>query len=694
MKKRVRSTSRILYMLSVGLFFLSMFAGELMTYLPPFSRISNILACLAFVLILGGSVFSLRERDYAYPWMYAVFFFVAALFWDLSYYKCTLDLVRNEQINAWVGIVSLNVSLLSWVVYCLQNRRKAGRPAIAWRQYIPLGVICAAFAVLSLLNLGVWFFVDSWTYYSHIAENAGMWNFRFTDMDPFMMGGHTCYAYSVLLMIGELLAPHLGFGQRAANCVLSIATIIAFYFITEKIWGKEKRLRSVLLTSIFAFGPLFYGISYIISSDFPLLCFFTLLLAAAFYDITFLKFIAILCVCFSKEVGVFILAGFYLGEVIVSFAKGEKKIGVFFRRLFDWKMLAIYSSAFLYVLILFFGSGGWVKNFRSIFSRPTGIEIPTNTYRWWHYPIFKIFEYFFMNFYWLIWVLMLIAAVTAVTHCRKEKKGLIRYLKEVLSPHMDQYVPIIVTYALFCVTGIAYFTYVHYRYVQLGQLFYVLSLGIVVDMIPKDTLKKELLLVPVVVLMTVESFITVDPVTYMFFKRFDAGNGDLITTRQYWYIMLDEETGAGYYWEADEPTMGQHYLADGLEYNREMIGLQRTMEDAFADIDYASDKLIVLDMFGGWESYTCAQLFGVMDETGWYWDPEAGTVVRYETDVPLNLAFDSDDLDPLMKKYSEVYYIDFPFNRYHENDVLKDHPAKDSFSESHLRWKIDVYRLK
>ena len=99
-------------------------------------------------------------------------------------------------------------------------------------------------------------------------------------------------------------------------------------------------------------------------------------------------------------------------------------------------------------------------------------------------------------------------------------------------------------------------------------------------------------------------------------------------------------------------------------------------------------------MFGGWESWTCAQLFGAEDGGNWYWDPDAETVVHTKTDVPLNLAFDTQDLKKLTGKFSEVYYIDFPMNPYHKNDVLKKYPAKDSFSESFMRWKIDVYRLK
>ncbi len=695
MKKTAGLTGKTFYILSVGVFFVALLAGNIAFRMVWLSRVSNVLACLCFVLMLLGGIFSLREKVYAYPWFYVGFFFVAALFWDLSYIKCTVQLNSHEQVNAWSGLVALNVSLVIWLANALRGRSGKRAARGVWRRYMPLWVICAAFVLLFLLNHRVWFLVDSKTYASDIAVRAGTWNFRFTDLQPLQPAGHLCQAYSIPLMIGEFLAPGFGVGQRVVSCLLSIAAIIAFYFVAEKIWGREKRLRCALLTVIFAFAPLFYGISHLISTDFPLLVYFTLLLAAAFYDIKFLKFISILAVCYSKENGVFVLAGFYLGEVIASFLKEHKKtVRGFFRELFRVKRMAMYSGAILYALILFFGNGGWATRLKAFLAPATGAAAQENIYVWWHYPVYKIFEYFFMNFYWLMWPLLLIALVTAVVHCRREGISFCRYLGERFAPRWDYYIPIVLAYAAFCVVGIAYLTYIHYRYIQLGHLFYVLCLGIIMDMFPKVTVKKELLLVPVAVLLTAESFVLFDPVTYLFFNKFDAGNGKLITTSEYWYLVSDESTGAGYYWEADAATMGMHYLADGTEYNREMIGLQKVLERALEKIGCSDDTLLVLDMFAGWPEYTCDQLFGVMDATGWYWDPDENTVVRYETDCPMCLAFDSDDLTPLMRQYAHVYYLDVPFNPYHENDVLQRFPAKDSFSESFMRWKIDVYRLK
>lgn len=696
--KDTKSFIKILYFLSALCFMGSLFAGEMNIYASAFGTISDVLMRFMFALVLAGSVLSLWGSVYTYPICYVVFFFITAVYWDLSYYKCTVELIPSERFNALTGLIALNISLLIWSINYIRLRILSGisiQQFSAYKKYIPLAIICITYFLLFLLNYNVWFHMDSRAYYSSVAENAGTWKFRLADMSSLRMGGHTSYAYTILLMIGELLVPDLGYGQRMVNCILSIVTIIAFYFITEKIWGQAKRTRSVLLTIIFAFAPLFYGISYLVSSDFPLLCFFTLLLCATFYKISFLKFIMVLCVCFSKETGVFILAGLYLGETIVNWIKKSKKLGDFFWQIFDLKKLIIYSSAFLYALILFCGNGGWIQNFKNILMPPANIpEMPTNTYIWWHYPIFKIFEYFFMNYYWLIWPLLLVALLLIIIHCKKENRKMKEYIKGAVLEYLDYYIPIIIAYLFFCIIGIAYLTYIHYRYVQLGHLFYVLCLGMIIDIVPLKYIKRELLLLPIAFFMTVQSFVAIDPVTYLFFKDFDAGNGKIVSTRQYWYITVDEKTGSGYYWEADDPTMSQHYLAEGTEYNRETIGLQRVMENALQSIGYSSNMLIVLDVFGGWDSWTSAQIFGNSDYSHLYWDQSLNTIVSYETDIPLNLAFDSNNLADYMDHYSQVYYIEFPFNQYHQNTVLVDWPAINHFDVSHMRWEISVYQLK
>lgn len=692
---KVYFQKKIWYFLSVVMLFCALITGTLCNYMDM-QIVSDTFLKIAFCFLLVGSISSILEKNYfGYSFFYCCFFIIAALFWDLSFFKYSLKLEAINMTNAIFGIIALNGSMLIWI-YNVLHAPKIKGDKLKIKRYIPLGILCLAYAILFSFNYSVWFIIDSNTYYLSIANNAGTWGFSFSNLEAFLMGGHTSYAYSVLLTIGELIAPQFGYGQRTINLFMSIVTIIAFYKITERIWGEKNYLREIFLTVLFAFAPLFYGISYLQSTDFPLLCFGVVFFFASFYNLQMLKFLMVICVCFSKEIGIFVLAGAYFAEFLMKCMEMKKhKFLWYLKELFSKKRLLIYSPVFLYAFLLLFGSGGWINNFRQIFVKDNSlIEIPEQTYTWWHYPIYKFYECFFMNFSWIIWILFFIMIITVLRYCTVKRIRINTYLKKKLKPYIQYYTPILVTYVFFLIIGIAYLTFVHYRYIQLGHMFFVLCFGIIIDLIPGESIKKEILLLPICLVMFIECFITIDPIKPYFFDMVNVGEKYIPSTRQYWYITVDEESGAGYYWEAEDEVMAAHHLAEGTEYNREIINLQRLLEKTFKDIEYSEDKLIILDNFAGWMEYTCGQLFGVMDSSGWFWDSKYSTVVRYDTGIPINFASDDISVKEYKKQYKEIYYLDFPFNEYYQNNILEENATIKSIDEKIRGWKITVHQLK
>ena len=184
----------------------------------------------------------------------------------------------------------------------------------------------------------------------------------------------------------------------------------------------------------------------------------------------------------------------------------------------------------------------------------------------------------------------------------------------------------------------------------------------------------------------------IDPVTYAFFKHMNMGNGQTVSTRQYWYIFEDSDTGEGYFWEADDSIMSAHYLAEGIEYNLENIGIQKMLEKAINDIDYNDNDLIIVDDFAGWPEYTFGQLFGVMESDGYYWDRDRQTVTRKVTNCPLNVIADEVEFDA--SRYEHIYYFNFPFNSYYHGQILNNYQTLFEHSVSYGRWKMKVYKVK
>lgn len=654
--------------------------------------VANYLFKVSFLCLVIGNLIVLIYRDeLTHKLLYTIVFGVFFLFFFLSMIKYSGE--EPLTLNAYLGLVAVSFTFFLGLAEILKTINVLTIIDII-KKNIVLILICGIFTLLFFPNYNVWQMIDSHTYYNAVVEEAGKWNFDILGMNHLLMGGHTAYAFAILLHIGELLCPYYGYGQTTIKLLMSIITIVLFYKICYKLWGEKNKLYILLLTGIFAFSPLFLGISYLTSTDFPLLCFMTTFVFSYIYENRALKWISVLAVCFSKEIGIIIVFGFYMGEFLYTLIENKdtsfslKKI---VSNLFDYKRLQEYSAVFCYAFILLFGSAGWIKNLHRMFETSDAVEMATEkTYIWWHYPIYKIFESFFMNFYWIIFPVIILCIVARKVYQRKNKD-----LEGIAETGMQKNVllPICSAYIFFCVCGIAYFTYIHYRYIQLQQLFYVLLLGFfVLNICPDIKWLRKSLLILVGLLFLIESYITVDPVTYFFFDHLDIGNGQVVSTRKYWYIITDEESGDGYYWEPDRKVINQFYLAEGTEYNRETLGLQRMLERAIEAIDYNENKMIILDNFGGWMENTNGQLFGVMSCNGYWWDQKKGTVTRQQIGIPLNLTVDQRMFET--DNYEEIYYFDFPFNQFHKNDVLDKYTILSEQAITYGKWKMKVYKVK
>ena len=95
--------------------------------------------------------------------------------------------------------------------------------------------------------------------------------------------------------------------------------------------------------------------------------------------------------------------------------------------------------------------------------------------------------------------------------------------------------PLFLSYVMFILINMTYFTYVHYRYIQLAIFFHVLALGIAVNYLINSKKIKNIVLCTIGVVFICESYITLDPLTYITMPKFDAGNGTVISTRRYFY---------------------------------------------------------------------------------------------------------------------------------------------------------------
>lgn len=639
--------------------------------------LSNIAFFLTFLSVFIGNCIYFRQCVFKEKYtneviQMAIVYFILVVFWNVSIVTCS---VTGKMAIALVGGVVLSIAFIEYTYFSIRYYIKSNNNlSEIIRENIPILIVLFVFCLLFLQNFGVWFKVDSYTYYHSVEENVGKWNFSLNNMNPFTMGGHLAYAYAILLHIGEGIWHSRGNGVRVINLIMSLSTIFSFYKIFQFFMRNKNKIEATLATCIFMLAPLFFGISYLVSTDFPLLCFFVMFVYADLYDKKIFKWLFIMAVCFSKEIGIFVLAGYYIGEC-VEYSMAERKWKVFWKKMFDKKHMFFYSPCIVYAIVLLTGDAGWSRILQRLLKgeKESALE---NVITLWHYLVYKLVEMFFMNFAWIIFIFLIVFIWKA-----GGKKIIFN----------NRMLPILTSYLFFSLIGLAYFTYVHYRYVQLGLFFHTLLLGLIICNYLKSQRVRKICLTVIACLYFIESYVTIDPIMkFLPFSKVNAGNGLLLSTRKYFY------GGEPFYdyafIEGTDELMAEHHLAEGLEYNRTYIGLQRLMEKALEKIDYDSKKLIVLDNFGGWIENTNGQLFGVMDADGYFWDNDHRTVTRDDTGIPMNITLGEGLFDESV--YSEIYYFDFVFNPYHKDEFLKYHQVIEHYEKSAGIWKVNIYRVK
>jgi hypothetical protein len=166
--------------------------------------------------------------------------------------------------------------------------------------------------ILILYTFAKIFYIDTmlrWDgawYFTRLLESVENFNFTFNSfLKDFNWYGHPSMGYAFLMSLSQFL----DFGNHLLlnieNLIIALVSILLFYKILTYLF-KDNGLNTaeyVLLTALFAFNPLYFGVSLSFSLDFPVLVFLLASIWALLYNrmILFALFGTILV--FSKETG-------------------------------------------------------------------------------------------------------------------------------------------------------------------------------------------------------------------------------------------------------------------------------------------------------------------------------------------------------------------------------------------------------
>jgi hypothetical protein len=422
--------------------------------------------------------------------------------------------------------------------------------------YSSLFLLFAAYAVLRVQYLDAIPRWDASTYFHGLRSAIvsiltidDISTFPLRVINNFNLFGHPSMGYLLTLVPSQLFGFPNIFLMNLTNLVLAMMSIAAFhlillYFLPDDRYAPER----IVATGIYAFDPLFFGSSIFLNTDFPVLVFLTLCLAALLYRRHFMFCVAALFMIFSKELGILLYGGITIGLAAISAPhifeciKGKKAVEL--SRLLtlpagtppkaekrsDWKsrirpamnIFFIVLPGILFILYFFL-------NPKPVWEGIEGLSVNSNGWNCFGFRPFvsvnRTEEIFLLNFHWILSGIT--AAVLSLMTVRRilKKDNTTGKLMERIHPAL---IVIVSSFLIFFLFNFFYITFIIPRYTVASGFYLILFSVIAVIIAFKKQAVRVAVLSVILVLFFIQTFRTVDPVSKKVFGTFSLGKHEFL----------------------------------------------------------------------------------------------------------------------------------------------------------------------
>lgn len=491
-----------------------------------------------------------------------------------------------------------------------------------WKKNQYLLLFFVGFVTLRLLQFDILPRWDSDIYFAQIKNACDNFDFTiFSFINSFKLAGHISYGYSLFLAIGYYICPNGFTGVYLMNLLLSaVAFFMTFRILVHYIPRADRRLVA-FGTFIIWCQPMNLGLFHKIVPDYELFIFLIYVLYFHIYKKYLLLCFFSVILMTTKETGIICVAGYCLGYILCVFygtgKKGFERVKAVLKNKIVLSMIFAGIAGMLAMLYLMFVS-------RTLWGVGYGQEwygVPFSRFAFQKgYIVQKLKTFFLLNFYWL-WLLIIIICSIALL---KKKRDLIiisfhRY------PELICFIGALLAHIVF---SVLYVTYNIPRYnlcVEFGlALFGVLLLFVVFK--EKHLCAVETILGLVFVLIFLQTYLTIDPITKMVFPI--ASNGSS-------FPMVNVQ------WK-ETPSL----KSETTVYNYQYTYLDKAYDQLLRDINYNGDvDLILWGPMG--VTVDAVDIDGLF--LHYYWDTEKQerTMNENEHTVPINRIFQEEFEDEL-----------------------------------------------
>lgn len=323
--------------------------------------------------------------------------------------------------------------------------------------------------------------------------------------------GHPAHGYATYLMIGRLITLDPIINMHIMNTLLGVFTLVCIYAFLQKFFDMS-RLNAAIMTGLFAFNPLINAISLSPNIDYPVVCFFAIALCLLVYDKIFLSSFVFTLMAFSKETGLLIYLLFISTEFALMLSGRSHIFNQYFKRLTEsgehkLTKLVVYliillTPVFLFGLRYLLSAGEtWKGNY---YVHP---EIPFLIHPELLYQ--RIGQVFILNFQWILIIATILMSI--------------RFVKQ-----FERSYVFIFSGSIYLIIMTLYNTYVHPRYIASLHLFIFLILASLVASIKKWSRGHLVILIFLQLLLLVQNFHSIDPVSNYYFDTYRWGNYKLL----------------------------------------------------------------------------------------------------------------------------------------------------------------------
>ncbi len=520
----------------------------------------------------GWKKFGKKITDKRTLWQIWVVLALIAAFNFGAYFSSAVEVERTAVHTVKVVLICGITLLFLWYLLRQTKKEQTGTwniKKVITEKKEPVILLLLAMAVRLPMygTLQKW---DAGEYYRSLGRACASYEFSLKSfLDNFRLCTHSNLGFSFLMGIGEFFSPQTGRGIFVVNMIFTLLAVYAIYDLLKNYWLKCDRKTAAVLAFLVSCTPIFLGTFAYVNVDYLLAVLFIYIIYAEYRKwYVLLGFCAVL-LSQTKETGVVVVVGYFGFQILIRFLRTKRgireRIAACFQYTGTWA--AFFAGAVYACMVIRLGSiSGWVQSKRA-----------TSTMAWSSsgincfgiqpkYICYKLEQYFIMNFAWIMTIALLVALIFLLV--RKKKSDVLRKMMGIIGAMLA-----------FVAFGLLYVTYTLERYnIMFALALTLITVCVVYEAAVQMKWKKTGVVVRAVtvLLLLVQSFWCIDPVSEAVFGTADIGNG---------HKMLFSSLGFDYY-------------GDGLVCNYQYSWLDKAFDKMLRQVNYDEDMQVIMTRKG------------------------------------------------------------------------------------------------